>query len=1170
MKTPVNVLIVEDSEDDAQLVLDELRRSGYAPVFERVETAPALTAALQRQAWDVVIADYRMPDFSGPAALKLVKASGLDLPFIVVSGTVGEDLAVEMLKAGANDYLLKDRLGRLGTAVAHELESNRLRQEARRTMEELRIEEQHARSLLKLARQLERALTQADIFKATREVVEPALGFRVMWLYVLAADGKHLKLIASDDGTGARDWPGEGERLLIAGDPMLEEIAAAKELVVVEDARTDPRTNKAIVEKLGNRTIVNMPIVLAGKNLGCIGAGTFGGEGIRKLTPAERDFFAALASHLAVVLDRVTAFGERKRAEDELQAAHAQLRQLLEHSPAVIYALKVAGQNLVPYLVSENITELLGFTVPESLHYEWWLGQLHPEDRDRTVASLAETMTRGASATEYRLRHHDGSYRWVEDKRRLIRDSSRHPKEIVGVWADITERKRAEEILRGGAMEESDQRKMTIRRELFVLLGLAGVAFALSYHFSLFEEVFAFIADEKKFPLGDELFGALLFLGLGLMVFSYRRWQESAGDTTSQRHIAEALRVLHDELDRQVRQQTAELSRTNEALRAEIAERQRAEAALTAAEAKFRQLVEQSLTGIYIIQEDRFAYVNPKLADLLGRSAAEITAVPMLDFVHEADRSLVQENVLKRLTNVTSSAHYTLRMLHRSGRVLEAEVLGGRTEYNGRPAILGTLLDITERRQAEQALSESERRFREMLENVELIALTLDLNGKVTFANDYMLRLTGWRREEVLGADYFSKFIPGTDETVMKQVFDTLKEGALPPHYENPIRTRAGERREIVWNNTILRDAAGNITGLASLGEDVTERKRAGEELRRTADLLNAVAAGTTDAVFVKDSAGRYLLFNEAAARFVGRPAAEAIGQDDTALFDPESAKQVMANDRAVRDSGLTHTKEERLTAAGVTRTYLATKAPYRDGQGNITGTIGISRDISERKQAEESLAQRAAHAALGADIGVALTRKGLLPDVLRHCAEAMVKHLDAAFARIWVLKELEPVLELQASAGMYVHLDGPHGRVPVGKFKIGQIAQERKPHLTNSVVGDPRVSDQAWASREGMVAFAGYPLLVEDRLVGVVALFARHPLAEATLAALGSVADGIALGIERKLSEDTVRVQLGELLRWQHVMVNREDRVQQLKTEVNEQLVKQGEPPRYARPSQP
>ena len=108
----------------------------------------------------------------------------------------------------------------------------------------------------------------------------------------------------------------------------------------------------------------------------------------------------------------------------------------------------------------------------------------------------------------------------------------------------------------------------------------------------------------------------------------------------------------------------------------------------------------------------------------------------------------------------------------------------------------------------------------------------------------------------------------------------------------------------------------------------------------------------------------------------------------------------------------------------------------------------------------------------------------------------------------------------------MYTHLDGPHSRVPVGKYKIGLIAQERKPHLTNGVVGDPRVSDQEWAKREGMTAFAGYPLLVDDRMVGVMAMFARQPLSETTLDAMASVADEIAVGIERKVGEERLHEQ--------------------------------------------
>jgi two-component system, cell cycle sensor histidine kinase and response regulator CckA len=112
----------------------------------------------------------------------------------------------------------------------------------------------------------------------------------------------------------------------------------------------------------------------------------------------------------------------------------------------------------------------------------------------------------------------------------------------------------------------------------------------------------------------------------------------------------------------------------------------------------------------------------------------------------------------------------------------------------------------------------------------------------------------------------------------------------------------------------------------------------------------------------------------------------------------------------------------------------------------------------------------------------------------------------------------------LQASAGMYTHIDGPHSRVPVGSVKSGKIAQERTPHITNEVQTDPRIGDKEWARREEMVAFAGYPLLLENRMLGVMAMFSREELAEDTLDALASVADLIPQGIDRKRAEEGLR----------------------------------------------
>jgi PAS domain S-box-containing protein len=130
--------------------------------------------------------------------------------------------------------------------------------------------------------------------------------------------------------------------------------------------------------------------------------------------------------------------------QDELQSARADLEYLLAHVPAVIYRLKIDGQKVTPNFVSENITRLLGFSVPEAMSYEWWEGQLHPDDRDRVVGTFDAALRHGKSTIEYRLQHKDGSYRWVSDDRRIIAASATRPAELLGILTDITERKDAE------------------------------------------------------------------------------------------------------------------------------------------------------------------------------------------------------------------------------------------------------------------------------------------------------------------------------------------------------------------------------------------------------------------------------------------------------------------------------------------------------------------------------------------------------------------------------------------------------------------------------------------------------------------------------------------------------------------------------------------------------
>ena len=139
---------------------------------------------------------------------------------------------------------------------------------------------------------------------------------------------------------------------------------------------------------------------------------------------------------------------ERQRATGEPGAADQQLHHLLAHSPAVLYVLNIEHGKVVPLLVSENIERLLGVTVAKSMTYKWWLDSLHPEDRDRAVGVMTEAIKGSSYSMEYRLRHRDGTYHWVEDKNRVVCDAAGKPQQMVGVWTDVTGRKQTEERLR--------------------------------------------------------------------------------------------------------------------------------------------------------------------------------------------------------------------------------------------------------------------------------------------------------------------------------------------------------------------------------------------------------------------------------------------------------------------------------------------------------------------------------------------------------------------------------------------------------------------------------------------------------------------------------------------------------------------------------------------------
>src|SRR5258708_7116451 len=260
--------------------------------------------------------------------------------------------------------------------------------------------------------------------------------------------------------------------------------------------------------------------------------------------------------------------------------------------------------------------------------------------------------------------------------------------------------------------------------------------------------------------------------------------------------------------------------------------------------------------------------------------------------------------------------------------------------------------NIDDIRREELELRERERQLDSLMGHLPGLAYRAlaDESWTCLFVSKGIEDVTGYTPDDFTSrrVNYIDIMLPEDRQATRETILTALQQRGTYED-EHRIRHKDGSIRWIWARGHGVFAPDGSLRFLEGLNLDITARKQLEQELRQTTGLLQAVIDGTQDAVYVKNREGRHLMFNAAASRMVGKPAGEVLGRDDTAIFDPENARLVIAHDQRVMGSGIADTDEKQLTAGGVTRTYLASKAPYRDGQGNIIGMIGICHDLTDR-----------------------------------------------------------------------------------------------------------------------------------------------------------------------------------------------------------------------------
>ncbi len=556
---------------------------------------------------------------------------------------------------------------------------------------------------------------------------------------------------------------------------------------------------------------------------------------------------------------------------------------------------------------------------------------------------------------------------------------------------------------------------------------------------------------------------------------------------------------------------------------------------LVAARTRFQELLEFAPDAIILAnQEGRIVLVNSQTEKLFGYrrdeilgQSAEILTPGSAQQLSESVSIIRQDSPLDLDDNHFEmngvSEQFEFNLTDRAGHEFVAEITRRQIDTEDGILIMSLIRDITERRRIAVALDESEERYRNVAETASDVIMTVDDDGHVQFVNSSVQRVFGYRPAEVEGKDLIMlmpEYLRDLHRAGMKRYLETGKKhipwagveltGLHKDGHEIPI--------EVAFNEYV-RNGRRAFTGII---RDITERKRVEAARREAETRYQELFDNANDMIYTCDLEGRFTSMNLTAEKITGHERDEVLKMNIAQIVAPEYIDLVRKTMvERVANKADTAPYEIEIICKDGRRLPIEVNARLIYEDGRPFAVQGIARDISERKREEKARQRRSRQAALRADVSEILSDdKITLKQSLQKCAEAVVSHLDAAFSRVWLLDEKEQMLELQASAGMYTSIDGAHARVPMGKYKIGLIAEEKTPHLTNDVVNDPRVADQEWARREGMVSFAGYPLVNGEHLIGVIVMFAKHKLENDTMNALEVVADKIVHGIERRWVE--------------------------------------------------
>jgi PAS domain S-box-containing protein len=650
---PLRVLMVENSEDDALLIMRNLKKGGFNPVHERVKTAAAMKKALSEKQWDVILCDYSLPRFNAPSAIAVLKEATLDIPLIIVTGTVGEETAAECMRLGARDYIMKGNLSRLCPVISRELAEAKARNKEKHLEEKLHHEKQRFRAFVEHSSDIIVILSLEGTITYINPAVEKVLGFK------------------PEERIGAKGFelvhPDDMKLLADSFNTLSSDINAPVMRGEIHLRHKDGswRTLEAVGSNLVNDNVVEFIIV-----------------NYRDIT-------------------------ERKQAEKALRESKYKYKSLIENIPDIIFTIDLEGKIT---FASKKAKEILGYENAEMINRN--IFDFIPEEAHQSTMEKLQKGMKGEKIkhVEMPVTAKSGEKLFFDFSfTRLYKDGA-----VVGAQGtavDITERKHAEEKL----LENERQYKL-LTEKMSDIIWIADMNLQTIYTSPSVKNILGFSQEERLRQKLDEQLTPHS-LSLALDVLSRELALEEQGNEDPDRTLIIELEYYHKDGSTRwmelvisgLRNDQGVLTRICGVSR-EITARKHAEEKLRKEEQRFRVLAEQSSDIILLINREKvIIYENPAVDKILGLKREERIGKNVLENLHPDDVHVVLNafNTLIEDRNAPSQRD-ELRIRHADGSWRTFEVVGSNlTHEDIVEAMLINLRDITERKEAEEKIQQT-------------------------------------------------------------------------------------------------------------------------------------------------------------------------------------------------------------------------------------------------------------------------------------------------------------------------------------------------------------------------------------------------------------------------------------------------------------------------------